>query len=266
MQLGSLMPKNAFKFLSFKKLWKAMRLRHFFKSDCTLTRRAQILKMKKKCPNCQLVNFATAENCRRCRFGLIEVSSFDPEAGKKNGFFRSKLFLRAGSLAVAIFIALFGFYMTLLVSAKRLEPAEKMAVEGAALLLEEKGFASEAFLLRYVTAYRGTDNWLNASTREENAYAATNFPFEIMTIYPDFFIYPKDDTERAAILLHEAQHLMGADEKEAYAFVWKNRRQLGWTKENYEHSIVWRNVRKQTREVAPELFVCETNDFGDCTE
>jgi hypothetical protein len=221
--------------------------------------------MKKKCPNCKLVNFATAENCLRCRHNLATVSTFEaPEA--KRSFFRSKLFIRAGGLAGAIFIALFGFYISLIVSAKRLAYEEKKTVERSILILEDKGFAREVFLLRYLTAYRGTDNWLNASTREENAYAATNFPFEIMTVYSDFFQYPKDDTERAAILLHEAQHLKGADEHEAYSFVWKNRQQLGWTKANYGGSIVWRNVRKQTKEVAPELFTCEANEYADCTE
>jgi ribosomal protein L40E len=221
--------------------------------------------MKKKCPNCQLVNFATAENCRRCELNLLETSTFNQPEAKKS-FLKSKLFLRAGGLFFALFIALFGFYMSLILSAKRLEYNEKKSVERAILILEDKGFDREVFLLRYLTAYRANDNWLNASTREENAYAATNFPFEIMTIYPDFFQYPRDDIERAAILLHEAQHLKGADEKEAYEFVWKNRQKLGWTKEIYRDSLVWRNVRKQTKEVSPDLFVCNVNEYGDCTE
>jgi hypothetical protein len=221
--------------------------------------------MKKKCPNCKLVNFAAAENCLRCQYELVEVSTFDaPEQPKP--FFRSKLFIRAVSFLTTILLALFGFYMTLIVSAKRLGYEEKKTVERSISILESKGFSKEVFLLSYLTAYRGTDNWLNASTREENAYAATNFPFEIMTVYPDFFLYPKDDTERAAILLHEAQHLKGADEKEAYEFVWKHRKQLGWTIENYGGSVVWRNVRSQTREIAPELFTCPLNEFADCTE
>ncbi len=221
--------------------------------------------MKKKCPNCKLVNFVTAENCLRCEFELIEVSTLTASEAKKS-FFSSKLLIRAGSLLTAIIIALSGFYLTLIVSAKRLEYEEKKTVERSILILEEKGFSKEVFLLRYLTAYRGTDNWLNASTREENAYAATNFPFEIMTVYPDFFTYPKDDVERAAILLHEAQHLKGADEKEAYEYVWKNRKQFGWIKENYGGSVIWRNVRNQTKEIAPNLFVCELNEYADCTE
>ncbi len=147
-----------------------------------------------------------------------------------------------------------------------LNSAERKNVVIALKILDEKVFAKEVFLLKYLTSFRSNDNWLNASTRLENAYAATNFPFEIMTIYPDFFNYTRDDMERAAILLHEAQHLKGADEKEAYEFVWRNRKQLGWTREKYGSSPVWRNVRKQTQEYTPNLFVCEGNELGDCTE
>lgn len=221
--------------------------------------------MKKKCPNCKLVNFATAENCLRCQFDLVEVSTFEPPSAKKTPF-KSKLIVRVVGCVFAVFIALFGFYLSLILTAKPLEYEERKSVEQSLLILEEKGFSKEVFLLRYVTTYRGNDNWLNASVEKEGAYAATNFPFEIMTIYPDFFMYPKDNVERAAILLHEAQHLKGADEKEAYEFVWKNRKRIGWTKENYGGSIVWRNVRKQTKEIAPNLFVCDVNDYADCTE
>ncbi len=143
---------------------------------------------------------------------------------------------------------------------------EKRQVQNAVQLLNEKGFSQEVFLLKHLTNFRGNDNWLNASTKFENAYAATNFPFEIMTVYPDFFTYTMDDTERAAILLHEAQHLKGADEREAYQFVWRNRVKLGWTKEIYGNSVIWRNVRRQTKEFAPNLFVCDWNEAGDCTE
>ena len=87
-----------------------------------------------------------------------------------------------------------------------------------------------------------------------------------MTVYPEFFTVTMDDTERAAILLHEAQHLKGADEKEAYEFVWRNRKQLGWTKQAYRNSMIWRSVRQQTKEFAPNLFVCEWTEYGDCTE
>lgn len=156
--------------------------------------------------------------------------------------------------------------MSLIMSAQKLTMRERGQVDSAIMLLEQKGFARETFLLRYLTAYRSNDNWLNASVEKENAYAATNFPFEIMTLYPDFFTFPADDTERAAILLHEAKHLQGKDEKTAYEFVWKNRVKLGWTHDKYFRSPVWEAVRLQTRENVPELFSCTENLYSDCTE
>lgn len=237
----------------------------FFKERLTFAPSLAKSQMKKKCPNCRLINFATDANCKRCQFELVEVSTFEAETPPTKSF-RSKFIVRFGGLLAAILIAVFGFYMTLIVSAKRLDYNEQQTIKSAVALLDEKGFSRDVMLLRYLTAYRATDNWLNASVEKENAYAATNFPFEIMTIYPDFFQFPQDDTERAALLLHEAQHLKGADEKEAYAYVWKNRKQLGWTKEKYLKSVVWLNVRRQTKDYAPELFICPANDYADCTE
>ena len=219
--------------------------------------------MNKKCPNCRLVNFTDATVCARCQADLIEVSS---ENGKAKSALKTKILKRAATCAAVCALAIFGFYLSLLFTSKPLSYDEKQDVKSATAILEEKGFSGEVFLLKYLTSFRGDDNWLNASTKEENAYAATNFPFEIMTVYPDFFNYPVDDTERAAILLHEAQHLKGADEKQAYEFVWKNRKKLGWTKDKYYDSVVWRNVRRQTKEFAPDLFVCDINEYGDCTE
>jgi hypothetical protein len=219
--------------------------------------------MNKKCPKCSLVNFTEATACARCQADLIEVSS---ENAKGKSSLQAKIIKRAIVCAAVCFLAILGFYLSLLFTSKPLNYDEKAKVKSAIAILDEKGFSGEVFLLGHLTSFRANDNWLNASTKEENAYAATNFPFEIMTVYTDFFQYPSDDTERAAILLHEARHLKGADEKEAYEFVWKNRKKLGWTKDKYIDSVVWRNVRRQTKEFAPDLFVCDVNDFGDCTE
>lgn len=166
----------------------------------------------------------------------------------------------------AIAFTVGGFYISLVGSASGLSFEQKQTVSRAVRVLERSGFDGEVMLLDYLTAYRSSDNWLNASVEKENAYAATNFPFEIMTIYPEFFDTPVDDVEHAAILLHEAQHMKGANEHDAYRFVWKNRDKIGWTREAYGNSIVWRNVRKQTREAVPELFMCEEKEFADCTE
>lgn len=221
--------------------------------------------MKKKCPNCHLVNFSSFERCRRCETDLIEIPLVEV-ATNRAPFYRGRLFMSVTSIVGATLFGLFVFYASLLLSADKLPYEQRQAIDRSIRILEDKGFSSDVALLRYVTAFRANDNWLNASTRDENAYAATNFPFEIMTIYPDFFTYPKDDVERAAILLHEAQHLKGADEKEAYEFVWRNRKKLGWTKETYGNSVVWRNVRRQTVEFAPNIFICDGTELNDCTE
>jgi len=165
-----------------------------------------------------------------------------------------------------ICVLILAFYISLLASAPGLNIEQKHQVRKAVALIREKGFTDEALLLEHLTAFRADDNWLNSSVPKENAYAATNFPFAIMTLYSDFFTYPSDDVERAAILLHEARHLKGNDEKDAYEFVWRNRKILGWTREEYLDSPVWVNVRRQTREEAPQLFTCPENEFGDCTE
>ncbi|MBV9217179.1 MAG: hypothetical protein JO053_13500 [Acidobacteria bacterium] len=175
--------------------------------------------------------------------------------------------VRRAAVCLTICLSLLiGFYLSLIVSAEKPDIEQKAAIRRAIGTLSAKGFAREAFLLSYATTYRSNDNWLNASVAKENAYAATNFPFEIMTVYPDFFTYPSDDVERAAILLHESKHLEGKNEHDAYKFVWMNRVRLGWTRDKYAASPVWQNVRKQTRDNAPELFTCPDKESGDCTE
>lgn len=220
--------------------------------------------MKKICPNCNLANFGNAAACARCQMNLaqIEVSAASVSVERS---FKAKIIKRAAVCLAVVILTIAGFYFSLILTAKKLTYDEKKAVSTAINVLDKSGFTAEVFLLNYLTTFRANDNWLNASIEKENAYAATNFPFEIMTLYPDFFTVPLDETERSAILLHEAQHLKGADEKEAYEFVWKNRQKIGWTKENYGNSIIWRNVRKQTKEYAPHLFVCPANEYDDCT-
>ena len=163
-------------------------------------------------------------------------------------------------------LAVLGFYFSLVVSADPLTIEQKSSVRRATSILKDKGFSGHAFLLENLTVYRSNDHWLNASVAKENAYAATNLPFEIMTLYSDFFTYPVDDIERAAILLHEAEHLKGHDEHDAYKFVWENRKALGWVKQKYWSSPVWQNIRQQTIVDAPELFVCESKEYRDCTD
>ncbi len=205
--------------------------------------------MNKKCPKCKLNNFADANECLRCKGDLRQVAS----KKSRNGF-APTLLMRVGVVFVLLVLGLAGFYLSLIWSSEPLTAKEREKVTRAIAVLKEKGFTDEVFYLENLAVFRGSDNWLNGSVPKENAYAATNYPFEIMTLYPDFFTYPQDDLERASILLHEAKHLQGYDEKLAYSYVWANRSKLGWTEANYKHSVVWKNVKLQTKEFAPHLF------------
>jgi len=138
-------------------------------------------------------------------------------------------------------------------------------VENAVIALEQKGFGKEAFVLRNLVTYRETDNWWNRSVGHQDAYAATNFPFEIVTLYPEFFEKTVDDTERAAILLHEASHLFGSGEESALEQVWYDKQQLGWTAAKYSSiSEVWGNTRRLTVSNVPKLFICGPDGQSDC--
>ncbi len=169
-------------------------------------------------------------------------------------------------LALVAALTFSAFYLSLVSTTIPVDPEQRACLERAIDLLSEKGFESEVFVLRHAATFRGTDNWLNSLITEERAFAATNFPFEIVTVYPDFFDRTVDDTERAMILLHEAQHLMGKDDRFAYAYVWKNRERLGWTTMNYGTSATFVSVELQTRESSPELFSCTQKVWNDCTE
>lgn len=211
-----------------------------------------------------MVNFADAQECVRCRSTLTGIGNVNTARRSS----ASRIISRVVICILVCFAVIFGFYLSLMASAKSLSIEQRIEVRKAIAVLNDRGFSSEIFVLYHFAVFRSEDNWLNASVAKENAYAATNFPFEIVTLYPDFFTYPIDETERAAILLHESRHLRGEDEHDAYAFVWKHRKQLGWTKEKYAQSVVWRNIRKQTKDNVSELFVCNDNDIeiGDCTE
>ena len=162
--------------------------------------------------------------------------------------------------------ALSVFYSSLVALSLPLATHEMESVENAVRILEERGFEREVFLLRNMATFRDSDNWLNGAIPKETSYAATNFPIQIITLYPDFFTKAQDDTERAMILLHEARHLQGDSESEAYAFVWNSRAQLGWTQLSHGTTPTYVTIHDQTRENAPELFTCTGRVWDDCTE
>jgi hypothetical protein len=213
-----------------------------------------------RCPQCGIANFADGSACRRCGEVL-----FAPRSTSRAVYSREpSAFRRVGVIAGAVFAVLFGWWVSLFATSDGLAGEQQLTVYRAVDLLKARGFGKEVFALRNVARFRATDNWWNLYNGHYQAYAATNFPFEIVTIYPWFFDLPKDDVERAVILLHEAQHLMGADEEGALRRVWVLKERLGWTAEIYGHTKVWKNTREWTQAAAPDMFTCREVEI-DCT-
>lgn len=158
------------------------------------------------------------------------------------------------------------FYFSLVATSAPVQPREMVSVERAIDILDAKGFDREVFLLRHTATFRSSDNWLNRLIFQENSYAATNSPFQIITLHSDFYTKAEDDTERAMILLHEVQHLQMKGEADAYTFVWQNRERLGWTQLSHGTTPTYITIADQTRENSPELFTCTSKVWNDCTE
>jgi len=133
-------------------------------------------------------------------------------------------------------------------------------------VVEAKGFGKHSFVLKRLARYRATDSWWNKYLGHRDAYAATNFPFEIVTLYGEFFDKAVDDTERAAILLHEAEHLLGEGEEQALEFTWRSKAQLGWNESSYGQTKVWNNTKELTQRLVPSLFTCGPDGKSDCTQ
>jgi len=221
-----------------------------------------------KCAGCGLVNFSGASQCGRCGAELPEAperAPWDEAEGeapvRRRGILRRVL----AGLGLSAFL-LVVWYVSLLETSRAADFDQRQTVARAVGLIDGAGLGRDAFLLRRLASYRTNDNWWNVWVGHGEAYAATNFPFEVVTLYPEFFEYPTDDTERAVILLHEAKHLAGADEPEALAEVWRNKWRLGWTREKYGHTRVWRNVGELTRRHVPALFQCGADGRQDCEE
>jgi hypothetical protein len=219
---------------------------------------------RKKCARCGLVNQNVDTLCRRCGASLDTV--VDPtgeeisESPKKRGLGKRILWILSTTLLI-----LFASYLSLLITSDDLKYDERQIIKKAVSVLAERGFDREVTILGLAN-YRGTDNWWNHVVGHHDAYAATNFPFEVVTIYPGFFTDSLDDTERAAILLHEAYHLRGAGEHTALEGVWREKQKLGWLADKYSNSKVWRSTRELTMAQIPHLFQCGPDGKSDCTE
>jgi hypothetical protein len=164
----------------------------------------------------------------------------------------------------ATLIVLIVWYISLLLTSEKLPPDQYLKVDVAIGLIEQSGFTREGFVLRHATMFRSTDNWWNRWLGHHDAYAATNFPFEIVTLYPEFFKDPLDDRERAAMLLHEARHLLGDGEEAALRTTWMSKRRLGWTADRYKQTKVWDDTERLTRAQFPYLFQCGSDGKSDC--
>ena len=222
---------------------------------------------RNKCPDCGLVNAGSDETCRRCGTALLEEEFIEhprtelavPLKPKKRSLLKRLLWIVS---ATAILLMI--FYASLLFSADKPNPNQLGQIQSAIDLLRMRGFSREAFVLNHVASFRTTDNWLNAYVGHHDAYAATNFPFEVVTLYPEFFEAPVDDCERAAVLLHEARHLFGDGEDAALENTWKSKRQLGWTTEKYKQTRVWDATMRLTKAQFPYMFQCGGDGETDC--
>jgi hypothetical protein len=218
-----------------------------------------------KCPACGLVNFADVDACRRCGHGLeaytpARAALVRPRVDGGRGFWQWLLWIGGATITILLVA-----YASLLLTSDSLTDLQHATVVEAIDTLERAGFDTEAGRLRRYASFRSSDNWWNRHVGHANAYAATNFPFGVITLYPAFYQFPVDDTERAAILLHEASHLTGGEEDEALLRVWREKGRLGWTAARYGRTRVFRNTREWTAALLPRLFSCG-DGTDDCAE
>jgi len=217
--------------------------------------------MRNKCEQCGLVNQLTDEACRRCGARLVEHAETGPEETKPK---KRRLGQRIAWILGMTTVVLIICYLSLLLTSDELGYDKRKTVERAIAVLDANGFGKQAFVLRRLVSYRATDNWWNMQVGHHDAYAATNFPFEVVTLYPDFFEVAVDDNERAAILLHESYHLFGSGEVTALEQTWRAKHRLGWTEDRYGQTRVWANTEELTMAQLPNLFHCGSDGKSDC--
>jgi len=223
---------------------------------------------RQKCANCGLVNTGSDELCRRCGSPLTgedpteqqtDLEAAEETSPPKRGFLKRLTWIGGATLIILLIC-----YMSLLISSDGLQPDQREEVQKAIAVLEQHGFNREVFILRHLSVFRGTDSWWNRYVGHRDAYAATNFPFEVVTLYPEFFTVPVDDNERAAVLLHESCHLMGSGEEAALGATWRNKRQLGWTLDRYKQTRLWNATEQLTKAQFPYMFKCGPDGQSDC--
>ena len=213
----------------------------------------------RKCGNCGLVNFAENHSCRRCGTALGVI--VDEESPAPSVGLGRRILWIFGVTAFLIFC----WSRSLLLTSDPIDPAQREMVLEAVGSLGAAGFSGEVVMLRHLANFRATDELVELYVGHRDAYAATNFPLGLVTLYPKFFTVPVDDTERAAILLHEAQHLRGAAKKKRSPRpVGETSAGIGWTADRYSTTVVWKNTREWTAAEVPVLFSCGTDRHSDC--
>src|SRR5215210_2687512 len=140
-----------------------------------------------RCKQCGLANFVTAEQCKRCGASLkedvpVDTANDETVVVKKRSFGKRVLWI-LGMTCVILAI----YYVSLLATSDPIKWQQRQTLDRAITVMEQKGFGKEAFVLRHLVSFRTTDNWWNMQVGHHDAYAATNFPFEVMTLYPEFF-------------------------------------------------------------------------------
>lgn len=218
---------------------------------------------KNRCPSCKLVNAITDDHCRRCGATLTEWPGENTDIGEEVVTRRS-LGKRLAWILSATLFSVFCAYFSLRLTSDDLNFDQRQTVYRSIAVLEHSGFSREAQALTFLTTFRNSDNWWNRYLGHRDAYAATNFPFEVMTLYPEFFSDSTDDQERAVILLHEARHLFGSGEAAALEYVWREKKRLGWVEAKYSETRVWNNTKELTMSLVPTLFQCGPDGKADC--
>src|SRR3712207_5192962 len=120
--------------------------------------------MSPRCPRCGLINFASAEVCKRCEeplgrgfehFGApARYAAFDESDGARRP---RSLTRRVVAGFVTAGVLLFVAYLSLLATSRAADFEQRQTVNSAIDIVERAGFANDAFLLRRLASFRTTD-------------------------------------------------------------------------------------------------------------
>src|SRR5438046_825018 len=166
-------------------------------------------------------------------------------------------------MAAVIVVVVFGWSRSLLLTSDAIDVRQQEIVYRSIQILDRARFSRESAMLRHFANFRATDNWWNIYLGHRDAYAATNFPLGVLTLYEPFYRTAVDDNERAIILLHEAQHLLGYGEDAALERVWRAKHRLGWSADAFGETKEWENTREWKQASMPEIYVAGLKSTSD---